>query len=330
MVGRTDIEHRRLMENMLMMSNRRMLTLYFALLVGTFTAIGTSAAGAPSTNNLFAHLIRIKRDIPYVMGGIPAQTGDLYIPRSLGNHPAVLLIHGGAWKWGNRKDPGVSYIAPRLAANGFEVFNINYRLIGAGGRFPGDLIDCKNALAWLKVHARRLHIRPHEIFVAGCSAGAHLALMTAYTADTKYFPPTEYTGVHLQVRAAIGFYTPTNLMLIRGLATTSWARKLVGNYLKHWLKVHPINGLLTASPIAYLHHAVPTLLFQGTRDTLVPPIEASIMAGALRNAHKSVKLVMVKGVGHAFMNFPSQQRRHALRQMLAFLKAQLKSTAHRR
>ncbi len=312
------------------MPNRRMLTLYSTLVVGTFTAMGTSAAGTVATTNPFAHLIRIKRDIPYVMGGTPAQTGDLYIPRSLGNHPAVLLIHGGAWKWGNRNDPGVSYIAPRLAADGYEVFNINYRLIGAGGRFPGDLIDCKNALAWLKVHARRLHIRPDEIFVAGCSAGAHLALMTAYTADTKYFPPTEYTAVRLHVRAVIGFYTPTNLMLIRGLSRKTWAYQLVQDYLKNWLKLHPIDGMLTASPIAYLHHAVPTLLFQGTRDKLVPPIEASTLAGALKDAHKPVKLIMVKGVGHAFMNFPSPQRRDALNQFLAYLKSQLKRPSARK
>ncbi len=330
MVGRTDIEHRRLMENMLLMPIRSMLILYSTLMVGTFTAIGPSAAGAPSTTNPFAHLIRIKRDIPYVMGGIPAQTGDLYIPRSLGNHPAVLLIHGGAWKWGSRNDTGVSYIAPRLAANGFEVFNINYRLIGAGGRFPGDLIDCKNALAWLFIHAHRLHIRPGEIFVAGCSAGAHLALMTAYTAQSKYFIPTAYPNERVKVRAVIGFYTPTNLMLIHGLSRKTWAYQLVQDYLKNWLKLHPIDGMLTASPIAYLHHAVPTLLFQGTRDKLVPPIEASTLAGALKDAHKPVKLIMVKGVGHAFMNFPSPERRDALNQFLAYLKSQLKRSSARK
>ena len=307
------------------MAIRRVLAPCVTILFGSFTA-----QGAPSTTDLFAHLVRIRRDIPYVINGTPEQTGDLYIPRSLGNHPAVLLIHGGAWKWGTRNDPGVSYMAPRLAAHGYEVFNIDYRLVGLGGRFPGDLIDCKNALAWLTAHAASLHIRPHEIFVAGCSAGAHLALMTAYTAGTKYFPPTDYTHAPLRVRAVIGFYTPTNLMLIRGMGSKSWAGKLVRNYLKNWLKLHPINGLLTASPIAYIHHAVPTLLFQGTGDTLVPPIEAALMAGALRDAGKSVKLVMVKGVGHAFMDIPAPVRRHALRKMLSFLKAELKAPMHHR
>ena len=238
-----------------------------------FAAVGKATA--------FKNFVRIKRDIPYVSGGTPEQTGDLYLPRSLGDHPAVLLIHGGGWKWGSRSDPAVSYIAPRLAANGYEVFSINYRLIGSGGQFPNDLIDCKNALAWMLLHAQRLHIKRNDIFVAGCSAGAHLALMTAYTAVGKYFPSSAYPQVHLRVKAAIGFYTPTNLMLIGGLSPRSWAYKLVHAYLKKWLTLHPINGLLSASPIYYLKHAVPTLLFQGSRDLLVPPIEASIMVAAM-------------------------------------------------
>ncbi|MGC8560035.1 MAG: alpha/beta hydrolase [Phycisphaerae bacterium] len=303
---------------------------WMAAVTCAVTTGGLSAKPAAAPLDPFTHLIRIKRDIPYVIDGSPAQTGDLYIPRSLGNHPAVLLIHGGAWKWGSRNDTGVSYLAIRLAANGYEVFNINYRLVGSGGRFPGDLIDCKNALAWLFIHSHRLHIRPSEIFVAGCSAGAHLALMTAYTAQSKYFIPTAYPNEHVKVRAAIGFYTPTNLMLIHGLSRKTWAYKWVQDYLKNWLKLHPIDGMLTASPIAYLRYAVPTLLFQGTRDKLVPPIEASTLAGALKDAHKPVKLIMVNGVGHAFMNFPSPQRRDALNQLLAYLKSRLKRPSGRK
>lgn len=272
----------------------------------------------------FKKFVRIKHNIPYVSGGSPQQTGDLYIPRSLGDHPAVLLIHGGGWQWGSQNDPGVSYIAPRLAANGYAVFSIDYRLVGSGGQFPNDLIDCKNALAWMQLHAQRLHIKRNDVFIAGCSAGAHLALMTAYTAASKHFPSSAYPQVHLQVKAAIGFYTPTNLMLIGGLNHRVLACKLVHAYLKKWLTLHPINGLLSASPIYYLKHAVPTLLFQGTCDSLVPPIEASIMAAAMSNAHKPVKLVMVNGVGHAFMDFSSPQRRYAMKQMLAYLQSSLK------
>ncbi len=307
------------MENRLK-SNVARLVVTASLVV--FTAAHVFAAAGKRAE--FKKFVRIKRDIPYVSGGSPQQTGDLYIPRSLGDHPAVLLIHGGGWKWGSRSDPAVSYIAPRLAANGYDVFSINYRLVGTGGQFPNDLIDCKNALAWMQLHAQRLQIKRNDMFIVGCSAGAHLALMTAYTAVGKYFPSTAYPQVHLQVKAAIGFYTPTNLMLIGGLSPRSWAYKLVHAYLKKWLTLHPINGLLSASPIYYLKHAVPTLLFQGSRDVLVPPIEASIMVAAMKNAHKPVKLEMVKGVGHAFMDFPSPQRRHAFKQMLAYMQSSLK------
>ncbi len=291
---------------------------------GLLMLTGMRATAAAAAIGPFRNVERVERDIPYVTGGLPEQTGNLYIPRSLGNHPALLLIHGGGWKLGTRRDPGVVYIAQRLAAHGYEVFSINYRLTGNGGEFPNDLIDCKNALAWMRMHAGRLHIKPRDIFVAGCSAGGYLALMTAYTAAGKEFLSKAYPDVHLHVKAVIAFYAPTNLMLAGGQQPENVAYKLVHAYVKNWLDLHPINGLLSASPIGYVAHAVPTLLFQGTQDRLVPPIEASIMAGALLNVHKPVKLVMVKGGGHAFMDFPSPRRRKSLKQMLSYMQSRMK------
>ncbi len=284
-------------------------------------AAAASAQGAGARSMTPA--IMVKKDIPYVLGGTPLQTGDLFAPRTSTLHAAILLIHGGAWKWGTRNDPGVTYMAPRLAAAGFTVFNISYRLVEQGGRFPDDLEDCKTALAWMVIHAKKLRINPKDIFIVGTSAGAHLALMAAYTARTHLFPATDFPHVALNVKAVVGFYTPTNLMLVNGVPHNSWAYKVVINYLKAWLVKHPKNGLLSASPIAYIKTAVPTLLLQGTQDKLVPPVLAETMKNVLLAAHQPVKLIMVHGVGHAFMNFPGRVRKIALRETIQYLRLQL-------
>jgi acetyl esterase/lipase len=47
-------------------------------------------------------------------------------------------------------------------------------------RFPAFLDDAASALAWVAAHAREIGGDPRRIYVAGHSAGAHLAAMLAY------------------------------------------------------------------------------------------------------------------------------------------------------
>ena len=50
---------------------------------------------------------------------------DVYLPPTLGQHPAVLVIFGGRFSGGNRGD--VASIASDLAAHGFVALAIDYR-----------------------------------------------------------------------------------------------------------------------------------------------------------------------------------------------------------
>ena len=52
---------------------------------------------------------------------------DAYIPKVSGKHPAILVIHGGAWRFGNRKQ--LSSYARSLAERGFSCFAIDYRSV---------------------------------------------------------------------------------------------------------------------------------------------------------------------------------------------------------
>src|SRR4029077_18876268 len=52
-------------------------------------------------------------------------SGDLYLPKAAGPHPAIVAIHGGGWQAG--APVGYQYWGPYLAGRGYGVFAISYR-----------------------------------------------------------------------------------------------------------------------------------------------------------------------------------------------------------
>ena len=86
--------------------------------------------------------------------------------------PVVLNIHGGGFVKGDmhfRRS-----ISKRFAAEGYFVFNIDYRL-SPGSRFPAGMRDCVKALNYLAVLAEKYNIDLNKVCVTGDSAGAHYA-----------------------------------------------------------------------------------------------------------------------------------------------------------
>ncbi|HEU0080385.1 MAG TPA: alpha/beta hydrolase, partial [Longimicrobiaceae bacterium] len=112
-------------------------------------------------------------------------TLDFYEPESDGgraSRPAVLAIHGGAWRGGD-KAWGEQF-AKELCPFGYVVFSINYRLSGRpGGTWPAQIEDVQKALRYIRANASRFGIDPDRIASLGMSAGGHLATMVALRDD---------------------------------------------------------------------------------------------------------------------------------------------------
>jgi acetyl esterase/lipase len=108
---------------------------------------------------------------------------DLYEPKSDSvrqNRPAILAIHGGAGKEGD-KGWGDN-IAQEFCPYGYVVVSINYRLSGRG-TWPAQIEDVQKALRYIRANARELRIDPARIASVGMSAGGHLATMVALRDD---------------------------------------------------------------------------------------------------------------------------------------------------
>lgn len=70
----------------------------------------------------------VKRDIPY--GPDALQRIDVYSPQGAKNAPVLFMVHGGAWRTGDKASANVidNKIA-RWLPKGFIVISANYRLL---------------------------------------------------------------------------------------------------------------------------------------------------------------------------------------------------------
>lgn len=183
---------------------------------------------------------------------------DLYRPPDRrGPSPAVVVIHGGFWRAGDRGDlPALNAV---LAARGYVVAAPTYRLAPAHP-FPAARDDVWAVVAFLRARAADLGVDPNRIALLGRSAGGELALVAAYAPGA---PP---------VRGVIAFYAPTDLRWSwdhpRPPALTD-THAVLREYLGGTPDTLPI--AYDAASATYLVGlaSVPTLLVHGVRDELV-------------------------------------------------------------
>jgi acetyl esterase/lipase len=204
---------------------------------------------------------------------------DVYRHRSHpSGGPTLVYLHGGGFRSG-RKSREALPLLYRLASQGWVCISANYRL-GPAVRFPEHQIDAKRVLAWVREHGHEYGADPAVVFVAGSSAGGHLAAMAALTPNDPRFQPG-FEGADTSVTAAICLY---------------------GYY-----------GSLDAdertpsSPQAYVRRdAPPFFVAHGDRDTLVLVEDARPFVQRLRRSSSNpVVYAELPGAQHAFDLFHS-------------------------
>lgn len=98
--------------------------------------------------------------------------------------PTVVWVHGGGWISGSTHD--VANYLKIVASYGYTVVGVDYS-IAPGSRYPTPVLQINDALAYLQKNARRLHIDPNRIVLAGDSAGAQIAAqVTTITTNAAY------------------------------------------------------------------------------------------------------------------------------------------------
>jgi pectinesterase len=125
-----------------------------------------------------------EKDIEYKDLGYRKLLLDAYYNNSKVLKPAVILIHGGGWKSGNKSlmEP----MAQHIASKGYACFTVDYRL-SLEAIFPAGILDVKNAIQFVKTNVDRYFVDTTKVVVLGCSAGGQMAALIGTTNKNKAF-----------------------------------------------------------------------------------------------------------------------------------------------
>lgn len=113
------------------------------------------------------------RELDVRYGGGPNEHLDIFHAQQP-DAPVLVFIHGGWWRSLDKRDH--SFVAPPLTRAGACVVMPNYALCPAV-TIPDIVMQMVRALAWTWRNIRRHGGDRDRIFVAGHSAGGHLAAM---------------------------------------------------------------------------------------------------------------------------------------------------------
>ena len=228
-------------------------------------------------------------------------------PDGAAPRPAVVCIHGGGFRAGDRK--GWNDRCRRLAERGFVAVTIDYRL-APKYQFPAAVEDCKAAVRWLRLNAGRYQIDPNRIGAVGDSAGGHLAQYLGVTGDVHDFDGDQNPGPSSRVSCVVNFYGPSDL-------TRSYGRSVdahevlplfLGGDADHERKRH-----VFASPLYWVTpRAAPTLLIHGTEDKYVNHEQAQWIHERLKAAQVDVELLTLHGAGHGFKGDDAKKAEEAM------------------
>lgn len=192
---------------------------------------------------------------------------DAYFPVNYENARVIVYLHGSGWTGGDKKEFPSVLIDELVGKRKYIVVSANYRLIKDGkNRFPSQMEDVSKLFTFLTDKAAKYHFNGNAFALMGGSAGAYLAMLYAYGYDSAK-----------QVKTVVDFWGPTDLADKAVREENKDADAKIINLLG---ESDPRARIcLDASPYYRItkETGVPTILFHGGQDPLVPVSQADKM-----------------------------------------------------
>jgi acetyl esterase/lipase len=222
---------------------------------------------------------------------------DVYIPSGewKNNRPAVLFIHGGGFKIGDKAESRSASVCADLARAGYVAVSCNYVLSTKDkpGAWPQNIADCREAVRWMRKNARDLGIDPQRIAVAGGSAGGYLALMVGLTDEKPELGGDPKATISSKVSAVIDMYGVTSC----------------GSHGKETIVNPGVDADKIFSPMTYVtSKSVPVLILHGTADKTVDIKESKNLEEVLIKNKVDYNFVEIEEAEHTFDLHPPKAK----------------------
>jgi acetyl esterase/lipase len=223
-------------------------------------------------------VITIRSGIVFSPTHWPAElAADLYRPVACEPCPVVILVHGGGWVAGGRRQ--MSTIARGVAILGYAALAIEYRR-APQFTHPAAIDDVVLAMRWLRTHGDRIGLDADRMVLWGYSAGAQLAAMAALRAEAP------------RVRALVVGGMPAELT---EMAEHPSVQAYLGGSLdampERYREASPLRQVSSQMPPVFMYHAVD--------DELVDFDQARRMKAALDALNIPAQLHPIASGGHA-------------------------------
>lgn len=264
------------------------------------------ANNAPIINGEVVRQIEYKEDLEL----------DIYLPTQ--DHfelrPVVVFFHGGAWVGGSKSVINVNRFNQtinKLRDMGYLIISPDYTLAKEDNSpFPNCIYDGFDVIQWVYDHKTEYKLDMNNLGVFGESAGAHIAMMVAYSNLRPLPVPIKYV---------VDIYGPSDLYKLSQSSTidslnvilekipTSLKNKL--DISRHLYGFDPKSDTLRAksfadqnSPISYIPpQAQPILIIHGETDRVVPVEQSFILIETLDSLGINHEDHFLSGVDHAFI-----------------------------
>ena len=202
----------------------------------------------------------------------PRNVLDLIVPEAGSKPPLVVYIHGGAFRWGDKRDGARERMA--LVEAGFAVASVNYRY-STDAIWPAQLDDLAAAFAFLRAKADDFHFDGRRVASFGPSAGGHLSAscgiafaaspVTRLTASVVWYPPVEFTAMDADIEAT-GVVRATERNDVAGSPESLLIGATVADHPELARSAGPIARLAELPPGAILPSF---LIMHGARDPYI-------------------------------------------------------------
>lgn len=198
---------------------------------------------------------------------------DAFYKKSKQQHPAVVLVHGGGWKSGDKSQMGS--IARAMAAKGYSCFAIEYRL-SPEAIYPAAVQDIKEAIQYIRKNAKQYNVDTSRVAILGCSSGGQLAALIGTTNST----PSSTVQAIIDIDGILAFKHPESE---EGKAASLWLGGEYETLPETWKEASALTHVNEKTPpTLYINSDMPR--FHAGRDDMI----AKLNQHAIYNEIKTI------------------------------------------